>query len=245
MYLQKKANILSFVKAVGNGFLSHNASILGGKLGTGGMLNLLGKLFGAHTKSVVDPATGKLVKKLLPMDQLHGASFLNRIGQRLGLAGDKLTNWTNKLHNNYMQSVRDVTGSEQNWKGRLLRFGLIGPAAIAAPMAYAGWGDKAENSDKLLAQPAKAINTAWHYGNIPGLALTGISKGTKLYSDSLKKSTLDGAAIASKLINYELANQPRSAYLAGVVNPALFAGKTDESVQRFLQQLNNINLTDN
>lgn len=245
MYLQKKANILALTKAIGSGFLSHNASILGGRLGTGGMLKLLGKLFGAHTKSVTDPVTGKLVKQLLPMDQMQGASFLNRLGQRLSLAGDKLTNWTGKLHRDYMQTIKDVAGSEKNWKGRLLRFGLIGPAAIAAPMAYVGWGDKAENADKLVAKPSKLISAAWRYGNIPGLAITGISKGTQLYGDSLKKTTMDGAAVASKLINYELANQPRAAYLAGALSPALFANKTDESVQKFLQQINGINLTEN
>lgn len=200
-------------------------------------------LGGSHTVSRM-ATNGQMVKKLIPMSKLQGKLGMKEaLGQRLSLWGDDLTRWTNKLHRKYMRSVDDLTGSHKNWKGRALRFGLIGPAALAAPVMYSGWAEDPKNSNKLLAQPAHALKKLWDYGSIPGLVTTGIQKGTEMYGKSMQKATMDGAAVASKLINYELANQPRAAYLAGMYNPAYFASKTDAAVQNYLQQLSQLQLS--
>jgi hypothetical protein len=229
----------ALANAAGKGFLSHTASLLGGSLGTGGLLKAIGSLLGgSHTVTRMS-ASGKLVKKLIPMNQLKGKlGWKDSIGQQLSLWGDDLTRWTKKLHRRYMGSVDNLTGSHKNWKGRALRFGLIGPAALAAPVVYSGWAEDPKNSNKALAQPAHALKKLWDYGSLPGLVATGVQKGSELYGKSMQKATMDGAAVASKLINYELANQPRAAYLAGVYNPAYFASKTDAAVQNYLKQLN-------
>lgn len=234
----------SFLTAAGRGLLSHTASLLGGSLGTGGLLKAVGHMLGgSHTVSRM-ATNGQMVKKLIPMSKLQGKLGMKEaLGQRLSLWGDDLTRWTNKLHRKYMRSVDDLTGSHKNWKGRALRFGLIGPAALAAPVMYSGWAEDPKNSNKLLAQPAHALKKLWDYGSIPGLVTTGIQKGTEMYGKSMQKATMDGAAVASKLINYELANQPRAAYLAGVYNPAYFASKTDAAVQNYLQQLSQLQLS--
>lgn len=230
----------------GRGLLSHTASLLGGNLGTGGLLKAIGGLLGGSHTITRMGANGKLVKKLIPMDKLQGKlGWKERLGQRMSLAGEGLTRWTNKLHRKYMHSVDDLTGSHKNWKGRALRFGLIGPAALAAPIAYSSWAENPNNKDSVAAQPAKALKFAWDYSSIPGLVNVGLQKGMEAYGNSMQKATLDGAEIASKLINYELANQPRAAYLAGIYNPAYFATRTDSAVQSYLQQLRQASLTNN
>lgn len=224
---------------VGRGLASHTASILGGSWGTGGLLNVIGGILGKHTRSVFDPKTGKFVRQLIPLDEVKGKlGILDGAGHRIAAAGDKLTKWTDKLHKNYMKSVDDVAGSHTNWKGRALRFGLIGPAAIGGPILYTSWADAPAQKGDPKAIPGKAMNLAFSYGSIPGLVATGIQKGLSAYGDSLQKATSDGAAISSKLINYELANQNRMAYLAGVLNPELFATKTDNAVQQYIKLLN-------
>ena len=240
--LQKSAGLGAILAMGGKGALSHTASILGGSWGTGGLLNLIGRILGRHTKSYFDPKLNKYVTKLLPMSEVRGKlGILDGVGHRLSAVGNRLTKWTEKLHKNYMKSVDDVTGSHKNWKGRALRFGLIGPAAIGGPIVYTSWADSPEQADNLAAAPGKAMNLAFHYGSVPGLIATGLQKGFSTWGDKLQQATVDGAAISSKLINYELANQNRMAYLAGVLNPELFANKTDAAVQQYIQALNSKN----
>lgn len=235
----------SFLNAALKGFGSHTASLLGGAWGTGGLLKAIGNLLGTHTKSVVNPKTGKLVKKVIPVKDLNGKlGLLDGAGQRLSTWGDSLTRWTEKLHKNYMRSVDRAIGrpgGHKSFGGRAFRFGLVGPAALGAPIAYTMWAEKPENTNKVLAQPAKALNIAYN-ASIPGLATTGIMKGMELYGKQMQNATTDGAAIASKLINYELANQNRLAYMGGVANPAGFARAVDDKVQAYIDQLKNTSL---
>lgn len=245
--LTKSASWLGRLGSVaGKGLLSHTASLLGGNLGTGGLLKAIGSLLGGSHTITRMGTNGKMVKKLIPMDKLQGKlGWRANLGQRISLAGEGLTRWTNKLHRNYMRSVDDLTGSHKNWKGRALRFGLVGPAALAAPVAYSSWAEDPKNKDSIAAQPAKALKIAWDYSSIPGLVNVGLQKGMEAYGNSMQKATMDGAEIASKLINYELANQPRAAYMAGLANPAYFANKTDAAVQAYLRQLRQMSLANN
>lgn len=247
VHLTKSASWLGQLgAAAGRGLLSHTASLLGGSLGTGGLLKAIGGLLGGSHTITRMGTNGKMVKKLIPMDKLQGKlGWRESLGQRMSLAGEGLTRWTNRLHRRYMQSVDDLTGSHKNWKGRALRFGLIGPAALAAPVAYSSWAEDPKNKDSVVAQPAKALKFAWDYSSIPGLVNIGLQKGMESYGNSLQKATMDGAEIASKLINYELANQPRAAYMAGMYNPAYFANKTDAAVQSYLRQLRQMSLANN
>lgn len=232
----------SFLKAYLNGLVSHTAGLAGGKLGTAGLLTGLGRLMGASSKPVLK--NGKLVQELLPMHLVKGKlGFLGSLGQRIGLAGQKLNKWTEGLHKKYMQSLDDAlggAGAHASKKGKLLRYGLIGPTAIAAPIGYSMWADSDANKDKLLAAPGRAYTKFLHYGTPLGLAAEGSSRLGTGIKNMMEEATADGASAASKLINYELANRSRLDYLGGVLSPERFATGVDDAVQDYLTQLNNL-----
>lgn len=232
----------SFLKAYLNGLVSHTAGLAGGKLGTAGLLTGLGRLMGASSKPVLK--NGKLVQELLPMHLVKGKlGFLGSLGQRIGLAGQKLNKWTEGLHKKYMQSLDDAlggAGAHASKKGKLLRYGLIGPTAIAAPIGYSMWADSDDNKGKLIAAPGRAYTKFLQYGTPLGLAAEGTSRLGTGIKNMMEEATADGASAASKLINYELANRSRLDYLGGVLSPERFATGVDDAVQEYLTQLNNL-----
>lgn len=232
----------SFLGAYLRGLASHSASLAGGKLGTAGLLTGLGRLMGAVSKPVLKD--GKLVKELLPMHAVKGKiGLMGNLGQRIGLAGQKLNKWTEGLHNKYMKSLDEALGeigAHASKKGKLLRYGLIGPTAIGAPIGYTMWADSDKNKDKLLAKPGLAYMKLLQYGTPLGLASTGTSKLGEGLKNMMQESVSEGASAASKLINYELANRSRLAYLGGVLSPERFATGVDDAVQEYLTQLNNL-----